>query len=303
MNPQLQGQPPDPSLAEAGLFPDLHTADEAGLVVAAMGIAWQIEPTMEGTFQLLVESKHRDAVLLELEKFQAERETTRGLKVKAPEKIPLPSLFVFGWSLFAMFLLQSQLPDHLRDAGRASSEAIVRQGEWWRAITALTLHADISHVVANIATGALFAAFILPSFGAGWTWTLILLSGAIGNLINAWTYRNEPHFSIGASTAVFGALGILVACQTAETLRSGKHLRLWQMILPIGAGLALLGHLGAGEYPTDVLAHLWGFIAGIGIGALGIVIDLKKRSSSNVQRILCVLPLIILFLSWLPAIG
>ena len=52
------------------------------------------------------------------------------------------------------------------------------RGEWWRAFTALTLHADIGHLGANLAAGLVYAAFLLPIFGSGWTWLFIVLAGA-----------------------------------------------------------------------------------------------------------------------------
>jgi membrane associated rhomboid family serine protease len=82
---------------------------------------------------------------------------------------------------------------------------------------------------------------------------------------------------LGSSTAVFGALGILTACQTLDVARSTRAVRLWEIILPAGAGIALLAYLGTGDEHTDVTAHLFGFLAGGCFGALSTFADLKKR--------------------------
>src|SRR5205809_421801 len=86
-----------------------------------------------------------------------------------------------------------------RERGERGSaeESAILHGQWWRTVTALTLHADASHLAANLATGLLFAAFVIPRLGAGFTWLAILLSGALGNALNAWGYRGESHDSIG----------------------------------------------------------------------------------------------------------
>ena len=78
----------------------------------------------------------------------------------------------------------------------------------------------------------------------------------MGNLATAGVARTG-YFSIGASTAVFGALGGLTALQLVSRRRKG-----W---ITIGAGVALLAMLGTGE-KSDLLAHLFGFLAGAGLG-------------------------------------
>ena len=42
----------------------------------------------------------------------------------------------------------------------------------------------------------------------------------------------------------------------------------WQLVVPIGAGLALLAFLGVGEENTrvDFMAHWWGFCVGVAAG-------------------------------------
>src|SRR4030095_6406598 len=120
-------------------------------------------------FVLRVEPAAREAVMQELEKFEAEQAHRAASHV--PEK-PLPkietlSLYVAAWLLGTCWLLQNLIPDKWAEAGAAASVAIIRDGEWWRALTALTLHGDVSHLVANIASGLLFCAFVLPHLGTG----------------------------------------------------------------------------------------------------------------------------------------
>ncbi|MCK4503854.1 MAG: rhomboid family intramembrane serine protease, partial [Desulfuromonadales bacterium] len=87
--------------------------------------------------------------------------------------------------------------------GNAHADKILR-GEWWRLITALTLHSDILHLASNIALGGLFMVRLSHILGSGYAWFLVLCSGAIGNLLNA-LVQSPDHRAIGASTAVFGA--------------------------------------------------------------------------------------------------
>jgi membrane associated rhomboid family serine protease len=69
---------------------------------------------------------------------------------------------------------------------------------------------------------------------------------------------------VGASTAVFAALGLLsgMAWRQRLTLRE----RLWYRWAPLIAGICLLTLLGAGNAHVDVLGHALGFLFGLAVG-------------------------------------
>lgn len=145
------------------------------------------------------------------------------------------------------------------DAGR------VQAGELWRTVTALMLHVELGHLVGNMVFGGFFGLFVARHLGSGLGWAAIVASGFAGNLLNA-LVQAETHRAIGASTAVFGALGLLVA----YTWRAGfiKGTPWKERIAPVVAGIGLLAFTGTGGENTDIIAHLTGFIAGFVFGAL-----------------------------------
>lgn len=144
--------------------------------------------------------------------------------------------------------------------GNADAGAIMA-GEWWRSITALTLHADELHLLGNLTIGGVFILFLCRALGSGLAWSLLLACGTCGNLLNAWV-QSPLHRSVGASTAVFGAVGLLAAI---NLLHDGQRLR-QRWYLPLAAALALLALLGSEGENTDLGAHLFGFAVGIGLG-------------------------------------
>jgi membrane associated rhomboid family serine protease len=146
-------------------------------------------------------------------------------------------------------------------AGAASGE-LIRQGELWRTVTALTLHADIGHILSNTVSWALFVTAVMITVGSGVGLWLVLLAGAGGNLINA-SLRGTEYLGVGASTAVFGAVGVLAGYQIVARREGARRSRVWT---PLIAGVLLFVMLGTGEH-TDILAHLLGLIVGIGFGA------------------------------------
>jgi rhomboid protease GluP len=157
-----------------------------------------------------------------------------------------------------------ELPGHwARDGAR-----MVEHGEWWRALTALLVHADLAHLLGNLFFGGLFAWFVVRAFGqwCGWLW--IVLSGGLGNLGVALLWYPDPFRGVGSSTAVFGAVGLLVAHGIVWSHRGVglRGHRSW--LVPLGGGLGLLGMFGSGgeKAGVDLAAHLFGFVAGLGLG-------------------------------------
>src|SRR5262249_41301688 len=96
----------------------------------------------------------------------------------------------------------------------AAVAGLVVMAQPWRAVPALPLHADSVHVIGNVISGAIFGTGVDRRLGPGASALAILASGFAGNLANAlWHARTGSggHATIGASTAVFGAVGILAA--------------------------------------------------------------------------------------------
>lgn len=154
----------------------------------------------------------------------------------------------------------------------ASAEHILN-GEYWRTVTALTLHGDVKHLAGNMLAIAVFGTLLCQRIGHGAAWLLIVLAGAGGNLLNAWLHQSH-HLSIGASTAVFGAVGLLGGIRLPSGMREAAHggaqarrslARAW--LLPLGAALGLLAVLGS-DAQTDLGAHLFGCLSGLFLGGL-----------------------------------
>ncbi len=148
--------------------------------------------------------------------------------------------------------------------GAIDSVAIEQNGEWWRLLTALTLHMDISHVVGNLLLGGLIIHLLCTQAGYGTAWLLMLVGAVAANFLNI-TLRDIPHHSVGLSTAVFTALGMLSVIQK----RRGQRGRILPtQLISLGAGLALFAMLGSGGERTDLGAHIFGFFCGILLGFL-----------------------------------
>jgi membrane associated rhomboid family serine protease len=151
-------------------------------------------------------------------------------------------------------------------AGRVDGE-LIRNGEVWRLFTALTLHSGIKHLLGNIVFGVFFGLFAGRLLGSGVAWLAIVLAAASGNALN--TLLLDPaHRAIGASTAVFAALGIVAGYVWSGQLMSQSQSRWSSRYGPIVGGLALLMYTGTGGENTDIGAHFFGFVCGFGAGLI-----------------------------------
>ncbi len=150
------------------------------------------------------------------------------------------------------------------NAGRVDG-ILIRNGEWWRTITALTLHANLRHLLGNLIFGVFFGIFAGRLLGSGVAWLTIVVAGAFGNAANT-LLLDSAHRSIGASTAVFATLGLLAGFVWRGRLMAQDR---WSTRLgPIVGGLALLMFTGTGDENTDIGAHLMGFVCGFAAGML-----------------------------------
>lgn len=181
------------------------------------------------------------------------------------------------------------------------SAAEVRGGELWRTITALTLHVDAQHLVGNLVFGSLFGVLAAHSLGAGLAWFCTLAAGTIGNLTESFL-TSPSHTAVGASTAIFGTLGVMV---TSEWTRRGQARAPWvRRVAPLFGGAVLFGWLGVGDGSgrVDVLAHATGFMAGALIGIAVSRLDLAERLSSRGQAGLAATTLAIIAVAWFAAL-
>ena len=289
-------------IAEAGRYGSLREAGDRALVVLAMGASyWLFEE--HGEWVLYTTEIDLPRISRELAAYE-EEERNRPLPVEdTPGKVSPLSLILYAWGLGFFFAVTREDPAHWNEQGASTTTEIIGQGEWYRVVTALTLHSDFTHLAGNIAVGIIFAISLIPILGTGVTWFLILLTGALGNTVNAWVYRGAWHSAIGASTAVFGALGLLVGCRLQAAIHENHPFRrpASQLVIPLGAGFALLALLGTGGERTDYLAHLWGFLAGIPLGAIGAAMRIHSRLPPAAQLLLaCAVPLICVF-AWVLA--
>jgi membrane associated rhomboid family serine protease len=274
---------------------DEARANDLALVLTARGLVFERRRAVAG-WELWVPFAEAAAAAAEIGQYRREN-----LRAVGPRELTQLGGAWYGVAAFAVVLMALYVALHeyllgfdWLGAGRAQSAAM-RAGEWWRAVTALTLHIELDHLGGNLAFGAFFGYFLGRYLGAA-GWLAVIFAGALGNALNA-LVEAPGHTSIGASTAVFAALGLLAA----YTWRRG-FLRdtPWRArIAPVVAALGLLAFTGTAGENTDLGAHLFGFLAGFA-GGVSIAAWLPSAwlKSARVQAACAVLAALVLAGAW-----
>lgn len=297
--------PPAKVEAQAGTHLAQRRARLWALVLEARYIENRVEPG-GGGWQVLVPHSRLEDACRELRLYVEENHNWPPFlpPVRPMAKNTLPTLCVL--LLLATFhnltnldlTVMGRHPVDWAEIGSAHGSAILR-GEWWRVITALTLHADALHLMSNLAIGGFFVVYLCRDLGSGLAWTLLLASGACGNLANAYI-QLPSHNSVGSSTAVFGAVGILGAI---SMMRYRHHLRRrWP--LPVAAALALLVLLGTEGERTDLGAHLFGFCFGSLFGVVAeLLVGYLGQPKRLVNALLALASASVVVAAWMSALS
>ncbi|MEX0332708.1 MAG: rhomboid family intramembrane serine protease [Puniceicoccaceae bacterium] len=250
---------------EIARIEDERQAHELGLVILSQGAPYWVLEGEGDEYFLVVQTKDARRLLRQIELYRKESlnwpPESRELSEEGAS--PVASM-VWILVLLTAYGISLEWPQ-LFVNGKVSAEAVM-EGQVYRVFTALFLHADIGHLAGNMLFGAVFLHLVARHIGGIWAWIGVLLAGSAGNYLNAAIYYPEPHYSLGASTAVFGAVGLLATIPLGFRLRYARWNLAKAWIIPFVIGLIFLAWFGTGDEQTDTSAHLTGFACGVPIG-------------------------------------
>src|SRR2546430_121554 len=168
-----------------------------------------------------------------------------------------------GMALAGISITNPTSPELVRWGANAGRLTLA--GQWWRLITYMFLHIGIIHIAFNMWCLWDLGALCESLFGT-WTFASIYFVSAVaGGLASVGVHPER--LSVGASGAVFGLAGALIAgfYPGGVTLpRPVIQAQLRSMIFFVGYNIII----GALSGPTDNLCHLGGLVAGIYCGGL-----------------------------------
>jgi membrane associated rhomboid family serine protease len=272
---------------------------EFSLVLEAKNIEHETREG-EGAWLLCVPPALLRQAYDEISRYSAER----GLPRSIPEAIEVRSGAIAGTLVYVSILLATAYcaGKGLLDADWLSIGDLDSgtRSEWWRAVTALTLHLDQEHLLGNVLFGSVAGIAAGRLLGPGLAWASILGTAASANYFEA-LIAPATHRAVGASTAVFAALGLLAGMAWRQRLN--RRERLWYRWAPLIAGICLLTLLGAGNAHVDVLGHALGFTFGTGVGWVYTQVGVANNRGRRLQIIAGAGAVLLICTAWLLALS
>lgn len=164
--------------------------------------------------------------------------------------------------------------------GASSASAVVRDGDYWRLITATLLHGGLMHLALNMWALWVAGTQVCRWFGNG-QFLLIYWGSALAGSALSLHFSAQQSVSVGASGAVFGVLGALLAGVWQHRERVPKAL-VNQLLTSQGLFVAISLGQGFTRPGIDNAAHVGGLLAGAVMAWL--LVELVDEQASAAHR-------------------
>ena len=294
MEPQIEPE----NLVEIFFSYRLAECEQHILTLSAVGIhSWT--KVRDGGFAVLVAE---DSLALAQKNLREVAEETLAAQVQPPALAPVshPHAWI-GSVLYAVVLMAVAYAAGIDSFGvdwldlGSINGSVPGTHEWWRVFTALTLHTDVAHLTGNLVFGIVLGYVGSIALGGGIAWAGIVLGAALGNTLDV-MLMPPLNSSIGASTAVFAALGLVSAHAWRQGTATGlRRVKQWA---PLVAGVMLLALTGMGGENTDIVAHVTGFISGVLFGGILGRLNQERFNKRGVQIAAATLTIATISFAW-----
>ncbi len=141
----------------------------------------------------------------------------------------------------------------------SDSGVFVANGEWWRLVTSMFLHGGAIHLAVNMWSLWALGPTVEAMYGRAAMFVVYMLAGLAGSIASCLWHPLGT--SVGASGAIFGLLGAIIAFFVAHR-RSMPPGEFSSVMKRIGVVLAINLYLGFSIARVDNSAHLGGLLAG-----------------------------------------
>ena len=219
-------------------------------------------------FSLAALSKHLSGILGENE-------------APATTVLLIANILMFGVSWLAMVnegvgsfskILWGMSGETMYRLGASFGPAIFGLNEWWRLATAMFLHGGLIHIGFNMMALMQIGPALEELYGSARYLFFYVVTGMFGFLVSAFF----GNYSLGASGAILGLVGLLLAITTK---RGGAYMR--EMRSRLITSVAILFFLGFSGIGIDNWAHGGGLALGFALGKVSA--DRKPMDVSEIR--------------------
>ncbi|WP_160711469.1 rhomboid family intramembrane serine protease [Chitinophaga solisilvae] len=137
------------------------------------------------------------------------------------------------------------------------------QGQYWRLLTSMFLHAGLWHLFTNMLGLLIAGMFLEPVIRSFRFAAAYILTGIIADFVSIWYHRTTV--GVGASGAVFGIYGVFLALLTTPLFRPSAR---YGFLIYVSMFVILNFIVALFAEGIDNAAHLAGFCSGFITGYL-----------------------------------
>ena len=159
-----------------------RSCSDRALVLAAVQIPYQLVDDGQSC-ALVVPAEYSARAAEELRLYEEENPPARPLprkKIVYQDALPGVVTYVLIVCAVAWLAGYSFFEANWFAAGRVDG-TLIREGEWWRTVTALTLHSGVRHLLGNLVFGVFFGIFAGRLLGSGVAGLAVLIAAALGH--------------------------------------------------------------------------------------------------------------------------
>jgi rhomboid protease GluP len=147
-------------------------------------------------------------------------------------------------------------------------------GDWYRLVTGMFLHGGLIHIGVNMMSLMNIGPVVEEVYGSARYLFLYVTTGIFGFVVSSFNPLHAPHPTVGASGALVGLVGVLLALTTK---RGGAYMK--QLRSQLVSSIALLFVIGFIVPIIDNSAHFGGLVAWFVLGLI-----LNDREPMNVKE-------------------
>jgi rhomboid protease GluP len=204
----------------------------------------------------------------------------RGLFIPSRRFLATPILLDLTLLVFGLMVLSgvsaSDPTAHQLVRWGSNVSGLTLHGQPWRLVTYLFVHAGLSHLLLNMFSLWLLGLLVEDRVGPLRLALVYLASGVGGGLASLWWHTNGIN-SVGASGAIFGLYGLLLALLVGRKLVLEKSDR--RAMLGLVLYLVLSNLISGLTGNIDNAAHLGGLLTGMLVAGPLAFIGMKRVSS------------------------
>lgn len=138
---------------------------------------------------------------------------------------------------------------------------LVEEGQYWRLVTAIFLHAGVLHLLFNVYALVIFGNLVEDAFGTLRFAAVYFVTGFAASAAS-FAFGSEGRVAVGASGAIFGLLGAWLAYNWRRRELSMAQANVRMALVLIGVNLIF----GFSVQGIDNTAHIGGLVAGVFAG-------------------------------------